>query len=130
MTTQTTGRRTASTIAYVALGGAITIAAGIGGSWPLAVVLGGFYAVTGGVLYWWAGRNGDVAALLRAGGDERQRTLDLRATALSGFAMGAFAIVATIVQLARGADPNPYAWVCFVGGVSYAIGIAVFKFRG
>jgi hypothetical protein len=34
------------------------------------------------------------------------------------------------VQLARDADPNPYAWVCFVGGVSYAVSVAVFKVRG
>jgi hypothetical protein len=130
MTPRTTGRRTAATGVYLALGGAIAVAAWIGGSWPLAIVLGGFYVVTGAVLYWWAGRNGDVAALLRAGGDERQRTLDVRATSVSGLAMGAFAIVATIVQLARGADPNPYAWVCFVGGVSYGVGLTVFKLRG
>ena len=130
MKTQTAGRRRASMLAYVALGGAIAVAAWIGGSWPLAVVLGVFYVVTGGILYWWAGRHGDVAALLRASGDERQRMLDLRVTAFSGLAMAAFAIAGTIVQLARGEDANPYAWVCFVGGVSYAIGIAVFKFRG
>ena len=43
---------------------------------------------------------------------------------------GAFAIAGAVVQLARGEDPNPYAWVCFVGGVSYAIGLAAFKLRG
>ena len=52
------------------------------------------------------------------------------ATVVSGLAMGAFAIAGAVVQLARGEDPNPYAWVCFVGGVSYAIGLAAFKLRG
>jgi hypothetical protein len=129
-TTRTARRRNLSVAAYLVLGGAIAVAAWIGGSWPLAVVLGAFYLVTGGVLFWWAGRSGDVAALLRASGDERQRMLDLRATAVSGLAMGAFAIAGAVVQLARGEDANPYAWVCFVGGVSYAIGLAAFKLRG
>jgi hypothetical protein len=37
--------------------------------------------------YVWAGRSGDVAALLRDGGDERQRGLDRDAMAITAVVM-------------------------------------------
>ena len=94
-------KRTLAVMILLVLGGSIAAAAAIGGDPSGAVVLAAFYVLSGVGVWLWSGRSGDVAALLRSGGDERQRSLDLRATAISGLAMGAFAIAGTIVQLAR-----------------------------
>jgi len=68
---------------------------------------------------------------MRAGGDERQRRLDLHATALSGLAMGVVAIIGAIVSAARNhGDIGGYGVVCFVGGVTYAVSLVVLKRRG
>jgi hypothetical protein len=71
---------------------------------------------------------GDIAALVGGTGDERQRGIDLRATALAGLAMGVFALVMALAALARG-DDNPWLLVCLVGAVSYAVALAYLKSR-
>jgi hypothetical protein len=124
-----TAKRLASTTLLVVLGGAITVGAWLGGEPYLAVALGIFYAVGCLIAYVWSGRRGDVAALLRVDGDERQRQMDLRATAISGLAMGLFCIGAAAVDLARGGTGVTWALVCAVGGVSYVIALAVVRQR-
>ena len=123
-------KRTLGVMILLVLGGSIAAAAAIGGDPSGAVVLAAFYVLSGVGVWLWSGRSGDVAALLRSGGDERQRSLDLRVTAISGLAMGAFVIAGTIVQLARGEDPTMFALVCMVGGVAYSVALGVLRTRG
>jgi hypothetical protein len=66
---------------------------------------------------------------MRAGGDERQRTLDLRATAYSSFAAVMFALTAAVVQTARGENALPYLLVCGVAGAAYVVALAILRLR-
>src|SRR5438552_1437844 len=93
------GRRGATAGVLLVGGGAVAAATWIGGDHGWAVAALAIYAVLAVLAFVWAGRSGDVAALLRAGGDERQRGLDRDATAITGLALSLVAVV--------GADPAP-----------------------
>jgi hypothetical protein len=123
------GHRSATTGILVGFGGLLAGATWVSGDHGMAVALVVFYAVASLVAWMWSGRSSDVAAIMRVGGDERQRNIDLRATAASGLAAGLFCLGAVIVQTARGLDPFPYAMVCAVGGIAYAIALAVLRRR-
>lgn len=112
------------------LGAAVVIATWIGGQHSLALVLAAFYLICFAVAWVWAGRGGDVAALLRSSGDERQRQLDVRATAFAGVISLLFCLGGTVVDLARGGTGNPWASICAVGGASYALSLAYLRRRG
>ncbi len=115
----------ASTALLAVLGGAITVASWIGGEPALALMLGIFYAICCVGAYLWSRGHGDVAAIMRLSGDERQRLIDVRATAIAGLATLAFCIGGAIVDLALGGTGNPWALILAVGGVSYAVAVAV-----
>jgi hypothetical protein len=120
--------RTAAAAILVVGGGAVAVAAWIGAGPAIAIGLVAFYALAGGAAYVWAGRDSDIGAILRAGGDERQTRLDRDATAFAGLAMALTAIVGAIVSIARnGGDPGPYGVMCLVGGVAYALGLLLLK---
>ena len=115
----------------VVLGGAVAAAGWIGGGglWA-AVALFAAFVVAAVWVFVASGRSDtDVAALLGGVGDERQRMIDTRATAIAGLVMGLFCLVLALVTLARGED-NPWLVVCLVGAVSYAAALAVLKTRG
>ena len=82
----------ASTAVLAVLGGAITVASWIGGEPSLAIMLGIFYVVCCIGAYLWSRGHGDVAAIMRLSGDERQRLIDVRATAIAGLVTLAFCI--------------------------------------
>ncbi len=127
---RTAGHRTAAAAILAVGGGALAVATWISGDPGLALGLVVFYAVAGGVAYLWAGRDSDIGAIIRAGGDERQRSLDRDATALSGLAMALAAIIGTIVSVARhDGDPGGYGAICVVGGATYAASLVVLKRR-
>ena len=88
-----------------------------------------FFAVAALVAWLRSGGAGGVAALMRAGGDERQRAVDRNATAVAGFAMAGVALVGVVVQLARDGDPTPYAVICAVGGLAYTCAVVVLRRR-
>jgi hypothetical protein len=126
--TSSTGHRTASAAILVVGGGAVAVAAWIGGGPGIAIGLVVFYALAAGAAYVWAGRDSDIGAILRAGGDERQTRLDRDATALAGLAMALTAIVGAVVSMAlNGGDPGAYGVMCFVGGVTYAVALVILK---
>jgi hypothetical protein len=130
MQTQTqTARRWASTALLAILGAAITAASWIGGEHSLALILGIFYVVCCAATYLWSRGGGDVAAILRLEGDERQRLMDTRATAMAGIATLAFCLAGVVVDLARGGTGNPWALICAVGGVSYTVALAALRVR-
>jgi hypothetical protein len=126
----TTGHRGATAAVLLVGGGGLAAATWIGGDHGLALGLVAFYAVATVAAYLWSGRDGDVAAIMRVGGDERQRRLDLDATAYAGLAMGAAAIIGEIVSAARhNGDLGAYGLICVVGGVSYVVSLIVLKWR-
>jgi hypothetical protein len=123
-------RRLLSTGAFLLVpGAALAVAAWIGGEPYLAVLLFPFFLLCSVVMYLWSGRGGDVAALLRVQGDERQKLIDLRATAVAAGAVLVFCLGGMVVALARGGTGNPWALICAVGGVSYAVALAVIRRR-
>jgi len=84
------------------------------------------YVVLAVIAFIWSGRRGDVAAIMRGGGDERQRSIDLRATAAAGIVT----VAGAVVNIARtGGDPGPYGVVCMVFGISYGVALAVLRWR-
>lgn len=125
-----TGHRGATAAVLLVGGGGLAAATWVGGDHGLALGLVAFYAIATVAAYLWSGRDGDVAAIMRVGGDERQRRLDLTATAHSGLAMGAAAIIGGIVSAARHhGDIGAYGVICVVGGVAYVVSLAVLKQR-
>lgn len=122
-----TMRRSATAAVLLIGGGAVSAAVWIGGDHGLAVGLIIFYIVAAGIAFVWSGGQGDVAAIMRAGGDERQRKIDRDAIALSAYAMGGVALIGTIVQAARGQDPGGYGVMCLVGGTSYSVALFFFN---
>jgi hypothetical protein len=123
------GKRVASVLILGGAGGILAAAEWAGGDHGLALATLAFYVVAVAVAYVWSGGSGDVAAILRVGGDERQRSIDHGATAVAGLVLGLTCFVATIVDLATGGDGYPFGWLCAVGGASYAIALAWIKRR-
>src|SRR3954466_8659950 len=76
----------ATTAVLAIFGGAITVASWVGGEHGLAVGLGIFYVVGCLASYLWSRGRGDIAAIMRLSGDERQRSLDIKASAFAGLA--------------------------------------------
>src|SRR4028119_2365178 len=129
MSTPSPRRRLASATAVLAVGLSTAGATAISGDRRSAVVMAALAIIGAVAVYLWSGREGDVSALMSASGDERQRSIDLRATAVAGLAMGTFSLVMAIVQLARGGD-NPWVVVCAVGAVAYAGTLTAARLRG
>jgi hypothetical protein len=126
-----TPRRAATASVLVVGGGGLAAATWAGGDHGLAIGLLAFYAVAGIVAYIWSGRDTDVAAIMRAGGDERQRRLDRDATAVAGLAMSVAAIIGAIIAAARDhGNVGGYGVICLVGGVSYTASLLVQRRRG
>jgi hypothetical protein len=61
--------------------------------------------------------------------DERISAIDVKATAFSGMALITAILVAFVVELARGQDGMPYAWLAALGGVSYVTAVIVLRLR-
>lgn len=130
ITSRLSARRWASVAVLATLGGAIAIATWIGGDHILAVMLGGFYVICCAASYLWSRGSGDVAAIMRLDGDERQRLLDTKATAVAGLVTLGFSVAGAVVDLARGGTGNPWVLILAVGGLSYTIAFGVLRQRG
>jgi hypothetical protein len=110
-------------------GTATAVAAWIGGAPWLALCLLSFYLVGSLIMYLWSGRGGDVAAIMRVQGDERQKMIDSQATVVAAGAVLTFCLAGMMVDLAGGGTGNPWALICAVGGASYAVALAVIRLR-
>ena len=121
-------RRLAAAITLLA-GGGVAAATWVSGDHGWAIGIAAAFLVLAAVTYVWSGRSGDVAAVLRAGGDERQRGLDRDALALSAQATTVVAVVGAIVQIARTGDPGVYGLLCAVSGLTYAGGLLALRLR-
>ncbi|MGE3285539.1 MAG: hypothetical protein AB7J32_05470 [Pseudonocardia sp.] len=62
--------------------------------------------------------------------DERISAIDLRATAFAGMVVIVLVIGAFIVEIARGGDGMPYAWLGAAGGIAYVVAVLVQRLRG
>lgn len=111
--------------------GLVVAGAGWAGSGPgTGLALAAFALLSAlGLVLWSSHGDSDLAALVGGTGDERQRALDVRATAASGLAMGAFSVAMALAALARGGD-NPWLLVCLVGAVTYAVVLGYLRARG
>jgi hypothetical protein len=83
-----------------------------------------------GALILFGGRSETIRGLRGDGRDERFRMIDIHATALAGLAVIVAIIVAFIVELAKGHNGSPYAWLGAIGGLTYLVAIVVFRIRG
>jgi hypothetical protein len=125
-----TGRRGATAAVLAVGGGALAVATWLGGEPGLAVGLVVFYAVCAGLAYLYAGRDTDVGAILRSGGDERQRSLDRDATMFAGLAMIALAIIGSVVSAAvTEGDIGVYGLFAAVGAIAYIVSLIVLRWR-
>jgi hypothetical protein len=113
----------------VALGIAVFVAQWIGGD-PSGGLVSLGIMTSFGALVLLGGRSETIRGLRGDGRDERFRQIDIHATALAGLAMILAVIIAVIVELARGHDGNPYAWLGAIGGLTYIAAIVLFRIRG
>lgn len=113
----------------VALGIVVLVAQWVGGN-PLSG-LGSLAIMTAfGALLLFGGRSETIRGLRGDGRDERFRRIDIHATAIAGLAVIGAIIVAFVVELARGHNGSPYAWLGAIAGLAYLIAIIVFRLRG
>jgi hypothetical protein len=112
-----------------ALGSVVFVAQWIGGDARSGVVSFGIMAAFG-VLVLFGGRSETIRGLRGDGRDERFREIDIHATAIAGLAVITAIIVAFVVELARGHNGSPYAWLGAIGGLAYLAAIVVFRVRG
>ena len=124
------GHRAASAAVLLVGGGAVAIAAWISGHPGVAALVIGLYLVFAVIAFVWAGGGGDIAAIMRGGPDERQRAIDLRASAIAATVTALWSVGGAIVNIARtGGDPGPYGVVCVIFGISYGAALAVLRLR-
>lgn len=122
------GHRAATTVVVAIGGGALTVGTWLGGEHGVAIGLMVFYLVAGAIVYVVAGRDGDVAAVLRVGGDERQRGMDRDATVVACSAMMIAAIIGAAVEAARHhGDPGAYGILCAIGGAAYVASFIYYR---
>jgi hypothetical protein len=113
----------------VALGIVVFIAQWIGGDPGSGFVSLAIMAAAGAV-FLVGGRSETIRGLRGDGRDERFRQIDIHATALAGLAVISAVIIAFLVELARGHNGTPYAWLGAIGGVTYIVAIIASRIWG
>jgi hypothetical protein len=112
----------------VALGVVIFAAQWIGGDARSGLVSLAIMTVFGAFVLL-GGRSETIRGLRGDGRDERFRQLDLTATAFAGIVVITTIIVAFIIEVARGHDGSPYAWLGAIAGLAYLVAIVVLRLR-
>ena len=111
------------------MGGAVLLAGWLGGQLG-AGVYGLVVLAVFGLAALLLGSRSETIRGLTTGRDERFAQIDLRATAVTGLVLITAVIVAWLVEIARGHSGNPYGWLGAIGGVTYVIAVAFFRWRG
>ena len=111
------------------LGVVVLAASWVGGSLSSGLIslaiIAGF-----GLFILLAGRSETIRGLRGDGRDERFAQIDLQATAVAGLVLIVTLIVAWLTEIAQGHSGSPYTWLCAIGGLSYALAVAFFRWRG
>lgn len=123
-------KRLVSAAWLIVAGGALCVAVWVSGETQAAGGLAIFYLITAAIAYALSGGSGDVAAIMRTDGDERQRRFDHDAMRYSAWAMTAAGVIGSMVQIAQRQDPGGYAVVLTVGGLTYVASLALLMRRG
>ncbi len=123
------GHRGVTAGVLVVGGGALTAATWSHGNHGVAVATAAFYAVAATASFVWAGGSGDVAAIMRAGGDERQRAIDVEATAVTGLVLIVAIVVGGMVELFRTGSLGQYGLMGALAGTTYAVSLTVLRRR-
>ena len=111
------------------MGGVVLLAGWLGGQLGAGVFGLAVLAVFGLSVLLLGGRSETIRGLT-AGRDERFAQIDLRATAVTGLVLITAVIVAWLVEIARGHDGSQYGWLGAIGGLTYVIAVAFFRWRG
>lgn len=110
------------------MGGVYLVAAWAGGNLELGVRMAGIVVAVSALLL--AGGRSEVVRLLRGQPtDEMWKSFDARASLFASFILIVAMIGAFVYEIARGQDGQPYALLCFVGGVSYMAALIWFRLR-
>ena len=113
----------------VGLGGVVLLA-----SWPPSQLGSGVYGLVVmaafGLFFLLVTGRSETVRGLTTGRDERFAQIDLKATAAAGLVLIITIIVAWLVEIARGHSGNPYGWLGAIGGLSYALAVVFFRWRG
>jgi hypothetical protein len=117
--------------AIMLVGGTVlTVASAVGTASAATVAALETITVVFTAAFWWLGRgDGDAAALAANRPDERQRSIDLGASALAGLVVAIFCLGAGVVSLARGGSGYPWVGLDALFGITYAVGFAVLRRR-
>jgi hypothetical protein len=111
------------------LGVVVLAASWVGGSLSSGLIslaiIAGF-----GLFILLAGRSETIRGLRGDGRDERFAQIDLQATAVVGLVLIVTLIVAWLVEIAQGHSGSPFTWLCAIGGFSYLLAVAFFRWRG
>jgi hypothetical protein len=77
------------------------------------------------------GRRSESLRMMAAGrrADERWRSIDLRATAVSGLAVITVVIVAFLWEIAHGRSGQPYALLGAIAGITYLVALVWLRWR-
>ena len=113
----------------LALGVIVFVASWLGGQLGSGLVSLAIMAGVGLFFLLVIGRSETIRGLT-TGRDERFAQIDLKATALAGLALITALIVAWLVQVAQGHSGSPYTWLAAIGGLTYILAVAFFRWRG
>jgi len=111
------------------LGGVVLLVGWLGGQLGTGLFGLAVMAAFGLLILLVTGRSETVRGLT-TGRDERFAQIDLKATAAAGLVLIITIIVAWLVEIARGHSGNPYGWLGAIGGLSYALAVVFFRWRG
>jgi hypothetical protein len=79
--------------------------------------------------YFLGGKDSDVGALFGSRPDERQASIGLRATALTGNVMVLVAISGVVIATATGSSAWPFFLFCSVGAATFLVGLVIYRDR-
>jgi hypothetical protein len=113
----------------VVLGSAIAIGAWIGNGWGAALGVEVVTLVGACGYFLLGGRDSDIGALFGSKPDERQASIGMRATALTGNVMVLVAIGGVVIALAVGRSAWPFFLFCSVGAATFLIGLLIYRDR-